>query len=120
MRCAGVSLRYSSNSARSTSALVSGDCVRYGLTRERLHDHCDGMPCSRIATILLGRAMDVVLVPPEIPHNPGCAARLCAATGNVLHLVEPLGFSLADRYLKRAGLDYWPHVEIAVHRDWNA
>jgi tRNA (cytidine/uridine-2'-O-)-methyltransferase len=64
--------------------------------------------------------MDVVLVQPEIPHNTGCAARLCAATGNVLHLVEPLGFSLEDRYLKRAGLDYWPQVEIAVHRDWRA
>lgn len=64
--------------------------------------------------------MDVVLVNPEIPHNSGCAARLCAATANVLHLVEPLGFSLEDRYLKRAGLDYWPQVELAVHRDWNA
>lgn len=61
-----------------------------------------------------------MLVTPEIPHNTGCAARLCAATGNVLHLVEPLGFSLEDRYLKRAGLDYWPQVEIVVHRDWNA
>jgi tRNA (cytidine/uridine-2'-O-)-methyltransferase len=63
--------------------------------------------------------MNVVLVNPEIPHNTGCVARLCAATGNVLHLVEPLGFSLEDRYLKRAGLDYWPQVEIAVHRDWS-
>ena len=61
--------------------------------------------------------MNVVLVHPEIPHNTGCAARLCASTGNVLHLVEPLGFSLEDRYLKRAGLDYWPQVEIVVHKD---
>jgi len=64
--------------------------------------------------------MELVLVHPEIPHNTGCAARLAAATGLALHLVEPLGFSLEDRYLKRAGLDYWPMVELAVHRDWDA
>lgn len=62
--------------------------------------------------------VEVVLVHPEIPHNTGCAGRLCAALGLRLHLVEPLGFSLEDRYLKRAGLDYWPLVELAVHRDW--
>ncbi len=62
--------------------------------------------------------MQIVLVHPEIPHNTGCAARLAAATGVPLHLVEPLGFSLADRYLKRAGLDYWPMVELHVHEDW--
>jgi tRNA (cytidine/uridine-2'-O-)-methyltransferase len=62
--------------------------------------------------------VEVVLVHPEIPHNTGCATRLCASTGNVLHLVEPLGFSLEDRYLKRAGLDYWPQVEIVVHKDF--
>jgi hypothetical protein len=62
--------------------------------------------------------MDIVLVHPEIPHNSGCAARLAAAVGLRLHLVEPLGFSLEDRYLKRAGLDYWPAVELVVHRDW--
>ncbi len=61
--------------------------------------------------------MDVLLVHPEIPHNTGCAARLAAATGMPLHLVEPLGFSLDDRYLKRAGLDYWPLVELVVHAD---
>jgi len=59
--------------------------------------------------------MDILLVAPEIPHNTGCAARLAAATGRRLHLVEPLGFSLDDRYLKRAGLDYWPLVELVVH-----
>jgi tRNA (cytidine/uridine-2'-O-)-methyltransferase len=62
--------------------------------------------------------MDLVLVHPEIPHNTGCAARLAAATGRTLHLVEPLGFSLEDRYLKRAGLDYWPLVDLVVHRGW--
>ncbi len=64
--------------------------------------------------------MELVLVHPEIPHNSGCAARLAAALGLRLHLVEPLGFSLEDRYLKRAGLDYWPAVELVVHRDWAA
>ena len=64
--------------------------------------------------------MDVLLVNPEIPHNTGCAARLAAATGVALHLVEPLGFSLEDRYLKRAGLDYWPMVELVVHASWEA
>jgi tRNA (cytidine/uridine-2'-O-)-methyltransferase len=64
--------------------------------------------------------MDIVLVHPEIPHNTGCAARLAAGTGVRLHLIEPLGFSLEDRYLKRAGLDYWPLVDLVVHRDWRA
>jgi tRNA (cytidine/uridine-2'-O-)-methyltransferase len=64
--------------------------------------------------------MEVVLVHPEIPHNTGCAARLAAGLGLRLHLVEPLGFSLEDRYLKRAGLDYWPLVDLAVHRSWSA
>lgn len=64
--------------------------------------------------------MELVLLNPEIPHNTGCAARLAAATGVPLHLVEPLGFSLEDRYLKRAGLDYWPLVDLRVHADWGA
>ncbi len=64
--------------------------------------------------------MNLVLLHPEIPHNTGCAARLAAATGLRLHLVEPLGFSLEDRYLKRAGLDYWPLVDLVVHPDWEA
>ena len=62
--------------------------------------------------------MQVVLVEPEIPQNTGSVARLCAATGTRLHLVGHLGFSLEDRYLKRAGLDYWPLVELHVHPDW--
>lgn len=59
----------------------------------------------------------VVLFAPEIPPNTGNVARTCAATGMELHLIEPLGFSLSDRYLKRAGLDYWPLVQLQVHRD---
>jgi tRNA (cytidine/uridine-2'-O-)-methyltransferase len=64
--------------------------------------------------------LHVVLVQPEIPPNTGSIARLCAATQTRLHLVRPLGFSLEDRYLKRAGLDYWPHVDVHVHDDWPA
>ncbi|MCP4037468.1 MAG: tRNA (cytidine(34)-2'-O)-methyltransferase, partial [bacterium] len=59
--------------------------------------------------------MEIVLVEPEIPQNTGCAARLAAATGTPLHLVEPLGFSLDSKHLKRAGLDYWADVEMTVH-----
>lgn len=62
--------------------------------------------------------LHVVLVHPEIPQNTGSIARLCAATYCRLHLVRPLGFSLEDRYLKRAGLDYWPYVDLRVHEDW--
>ncbi len=64
--------------------------------------------------------MDVVLFEPEIPPNTGNIARLCAATGTRLHLVGTLGFSLDDKYLKRAGLDYWPHVEKYVWPDMDA
>ncbi|MFL6590146.1 MAG: tRNA (cytidine(34)-2'-O)-methyltransferase [Chthoniobacterales bacterium] len=57
---------------------------------------------------------NVVLVEPEIPPNTGNIGRLCLATGSTLHLVKPLGFSLNDRELKRAGLDYWPEVEVRL------
>ena len=60
----------------------------------------------------------IVLVEPQIPPNTGNIARLCAGLGLSLHLVKPLGFSLSDRYLKRAGLDYWPHVDLHVHESW--
>lgn len=60
----------------------------------------------------------VVLVRPEIPQNTGSIARLTAATRTRLHLVKPLGFSLEDRYLKRAGLDYWPLVDLRVYLGW--
>jgi tRNA (cytidine/uridine-2'-O-)-methyltransferase len=57
----------------------------------------------------------VVLYQPEIPANTGNIARTCAATGTTLHLIRPLGFSTDDKMLKRAGLDYWEHVEIIYH-----
>lgn len=65
-------------------------------------------------------AMQIVLFEPEIPPNTGNIARLCAATGTRLHLIEPLGFKLENRYLRRAGLDYWPNVELRVWPDWDA
>lgn len=57
----------------------------------------------------------VVLVHPQIPPNTGNIARTCAATATTLHLVGPLGFEISDRYLKRAGLDYWPYVDWRYH-----
>ena len=57
---------------------------------------------------------------PEIPQNTGNIARTCAATGSKLHLIYPLGFSISDRYLKRAGLDYWDKLEIEEHSSLNA
>ncbi len=62
--------------------------------------------------------MQIVLYEPEIPPNTGTIARLCAATTTRLNLVEPLGFSLDDKYLKRAGLDYWPHVDKKIWPSW--
>lgn len=60
----------------------------------------------------------VVLFQPQIPPNTGNVARTCAATGCELHLIEPLGFEISDRQLKRAGLDYWPHVPLRRHPNW--
>ena len=64
--------------------------------------------------------MQILLVHPEIPHNTGCAGRLAAGLGLPLHLVRPLGFELSDRYLKRAGLDYWPLIDLVLHDDWES
>ncbi len=63
--------------------------------------------------------INIVLVEPEIPPNTGNIARLCAATRSRLHLVHPLGFSIDDRHLKRAGLDYWSEVEVIHHANIN-
>ena len=60
-------------------------------------------------------ALHIVLVEPEIPPNTGNIARTAAATDSVLHLVKPLGFSLDEKSLRRAGLDYWPYVKLEVH-----
>jgi tRNA (cytidine/uridine-2'-O-)-methyltransferase len=65
-------------------------------------------------------APHVALIQPQIPPNTGNIARLCAATGTPLHLIEPLGFAIDDRHLKRAGLDYWDDVDLWIHPDWFA
>lgn len=62
-------------------------------------------------------SLNVALIEPEIPQNTGNIARTCAATGASLHLVKPLGFSIDDRYLKRAGLDYWHLLDIKVYEN---
>jgi tRNA (cytidine/uridine-2'-O-)-methyltransferase len=64
--------------------------------------------------------LHIALVAPQIPPNTGNVARLCAVTGVSLHLIEPLGFSLAAPEVKRAGLDYWDAVDLWVHPDWPA
>lgn len=61
--------------------------------------------------------INIVMVEPEIPQNTGNVARTCAATGSKLHLVKPLGFKISDKYLKRAGLDYWDKLEIEEHEN---
>ncbi|MFV0313717.1 MAG: tRNA (uridine(34)/cytosine(34)/5-carboxymethylaminomethyluridine(34)-2'-O)-methyltransferase TrmL [Anaerotignum sp.] len=62
--------------------------------------------------------MNIVLLEPEIPQNAGNIARTCAATSSVLHLIKPLGFSVEDKYLKRAGLDYWNLLDIRYYENF--
>jgi tRNA (cytidine/uridine-2'-O-)-methyltransferase len=64
--------------------------------------------------------INIVLVEPEIPANTGNIARTCSVTGAQLHLVKPLGFSISDKHLKRAGLDYWPYLNVVVHESLQA
>lgn len=64
--------------------------------------------------------LHIVLVEPEIPQNCGNIARTCAATGSRLHLVEPLGFDISEKAVRRAGLDYWHLVEVTVHKNLDA
>ncbi len=63
--------------------------------------------------------MNIVLVAPEIPPNTGSIARLCVSVEASLHLVKPLGFEITDRHLKRAGLDYWEHLDLTVHESFD-
>lgn len=65
-------------------------------------------------------SLHVVLVEPEIHWNTGNAGRTCLAVGAALHLIEPLGFSLDEKQVRRAGLDYWEHVDLRVWQDWAA
>ena len=63
--------------------------------------------------------MNIVLHEPEIPQNTGNIARTCACTGSTLHLIEPLGFLIDEKHVRRAGLDYWSDVEIKVYQDFD-
>ena len=64
--------------------------------------------------------MHIVLYEPEIPQNTGNIVRTCKSTGSVLHLIEPLGFEIEDKKLKRAGLDYWYDMDIRIHNNFNS
>ena len=68
---------------------------------------------------LIHKPLRVALFEPQIPPNTGNIARTCAAFGLPLELIQPLGFSLEDRYLRRAGLDYWPYVDLRIHRNFD-
>ena len=78
------------------------------------------LPTAHADTEALSPTMHVVLVHPEIAWNTGNAGRTCLAAGAQLHLVRPLGFSLAESEVRRAGVDYWPRVRPAVWTDWSA
>lgn len=64
--------------------------------------------------------LEIVLHEPEIPFNTGNIGRLCLANNMRLHLIEPLGFEMTDKFLRRAGLDYWHHVDVQTHKSWEA
>lgn len=66
------------------------------------------------------KPIHIVLYEPVIPQNTGSIARLCACTGAVLHLIHPLGFDVDEKAVRRAGLDYWEHVDIRHHENWDA
>lgn len=74
---------------------------------------------SKLRATPLAPPFHVVLVEPEIPPNTGSIARTCAATQTKLHLIEPLGFRLDEHSIRRAGLDYWHLVDLAVHPSWS-
>ena len=62
--------------------------------------------------------INIVLLEPEIPANTGNIGRTCVATGSKLHLIEPLGFDIDEKSVKRAGLDYWQHLDVTVYKDF--
>jgi len=69
---------------------------------------------------MIKKVLHIVLFEPEIPPNTGNIARLCACTGSQLHLVHPLGFDLSEKQVRRAGLDYWQHLNVQQHDNWDA
>lgn len=69
---------------------------------------------------LLAYHPEVVLYCPQIPQNTGTISRLCAAFSSSLHLIEPMGFKITEKAVRRAGLDYWEHVNLSIHESWEA
>lgn len=96
-------------------------CTHGTRARTPVFHHCHYLPVSFPASSehADSQGFHIVLVEPEIPPNTGSIARLCGATDSTLHLVHPLGFRTDDRHLKRAGLDYWPHVRIVHWPDFD-
>lgn len=74
----------------------------------------------RLRKYTLKTPLHIVLFEPEIPPNTGNIARLCACTDCQLHLVHPLGFDLSEKQVRRAGLDYWQHLQVKEHQNWEA
>lgn len=64
--------------------------------------------------------LHIVLFQPQIPQNTGNIGRMCAITGSRLHLVHPLGFEISDKHLRRSGMDYWQHLDVVQHLNWDA
>lgn len=87
--------------------------------RRKPHPFVEAVAVDREWQPEAGPLVHVVLVEPEIPQNTGTIVRLCAATACPLHLIEPLGFSINDRTLKRAGLDYWDAAAVSVYRSYD-
>lgn len=97
--------------------ILSGQCVQ---SEDRRPHPGKVRRANLTESVTVKPYLRVILYQPEIPQNTGNIARTCAATHIPLHLVEPLGFQLSDRHLKRAGLDYWPHVHLKVHPNYDA
>lgn len=98
-----------------------GEGYRSGLERVKHRCQEPGVPLGdKLRSHGVATPFHVCLVEPEIPPNTGSVARTCAATQSVLHLVEPLGFSLDERAVRRAGLDYWHLVDVRPHKNLDA
>lgn len=103
----------------STAAGVRIAAARQGMAILLMQPAARELTCGRHSPRKRGMAMlHIVLLNPEIPQNTGNIARTCAATGARLELIKPLGFEISDKYLKRAGLDYWHMMEMRVHESW--
>ena len=89
------------------------------IAMERLKPFCE--PSARVEPVRGAdmAKLNIVLFEPEIPANTGNIGRTCVATGTRLHLIEPLGFSLSEKALKRAGMDYWPHLDVTTYLDFD-